>query len=52
VDCSDFVLANFSYQFFPQATEPSRWYLVEDSTALGETIRTLATEFFTVYKRK
>ena len=51
-DCSDFVLANFSYQFFPQATEPSRWYLVEDSTALGETIRTPATEFFTVYKRK
>ena len=50
--CSDFVFTNFSYQFFPNAAEPSRWFLVEDRRGPEEAVRTPATEFFTLYKRQ
>jgi hypothetical protein len=50
-NCSDFVFANFSYQFFPQATDPSRWFIVQEKPRAGETIGTPATEYFTLYKR-
>jgi hypothetical protein len=50
--CSDFTLANFSYQFFPSAAEPSRWYLVEERTSSQQVVRAPASEFFTLYKRK
>ena len=46
-----FVLANFSYQLFKEATQPSRWYMVEETTPQGHLIRTPATEFFAIYRR-
>ncbi len=46
-----YVLANFTYQYFREASPASLWYMVEETTPGGSLIRTPATEFFTCYKR-
>ncbi len=49
--CSDFLLANFSYQFWSAGADPKLWFGVEDIMPSGKVVRTPATEFFTLYKR-
>lgn len=51
-NCSDFLLANFSYQFWPSAADSKLWYIVEDRGKSGKPVRTPATEFFTLFKRR
>ncbi len=51
VNSAAFTLANFSYQFFPPAVPPEKWYMVEERLPDGTTVRTPATEFFALYKR-
>jgi len=50
-NCRDFVLANFTYQFYKPGADPKTWFMVEERTADGETVRTPTTEFFTCYVR-
>jgi len=49
---SHFTLANFTYQFFREATPAQRWFLVTEQASDGRSVNTPATEFFVVYKRQ
>ena len=50
--CANFLLANFTYQFFRPGADPSTWYMVEEITHDGSIIHTPGTENFTLYKRE
>jgi hypothetical protein len=51
-NCRDFVLANFSHQFFQGGADPSTWFALEERTPAGQVIRTPATEYFALYRRR
>ena len=50
--CTNFLLANFTYQFYKPGADPSTWFMVEEVTQDGRLIHTPGTENFTLYKRK
>lgn len=50
--CTDFLLTNFSYQYFPTGADPATWYMVEEIMRDGTVVRTPGTENFTVYRRE
>ncbi len=50
--CTNFLLANFTYQFFQPGADPSTWSMVEEVTHDGSIIHTPGTENFTLYRRK
>jgi hypothetical protein len=50
--CSDFLLANVTYQPFTGGADASTWFMVEELPSGGPPVRTPGTECFTLYKRK
>ncbi|MGD8238653.1 MAG: glycosyl hydrolase family 28-related protein [Armatimonadota bacterium] len=50
--CTDFLLANFTYQRLERAADAATWSMVEEVTPDGGTVRTPGTEFFTLYGRR
>jgi len=50
--CADFLLTNFTYQFYQPGADPATWPMVEELTHDGSTVRTPGTENFTLYKRE
>jgi hypothetical protein len=51
-DCSDFLLANFTYQLFQKGAAASTWSMVEEVAVGGAVTRTPGTEFFAAYRRE
>ena len=51
-NCSNFLLANFTYQFYKPGADPSTWFMVEEITHDGSIIHTPGAENLTLYKRK
>lgn len=51
-NCTDFLLANFTYQFLKQGADASTWFMVEEVEPEGKTVRAPGAEFFAVYRRR
>ena len=51
-NCSNFLLANFTYQFYKPGADPSTWFMVEEIKHDGNIIHTPGTENFTFYRKK
>jgi len=51
-NCTDFLLANFTYQLYQDGADASTWFMVEESAADGRLTRTPGTEFFALYRRR
>jgi hypothetical protein len=51
-NCSDFLLANFTYQLYSDGPDPSTWSMVEESAPDGTLTRTPGTECLALYRRR
>jgi len=51
-NCTDFVLANFSYQFRGGDADASNWFMVEEIQPDGDIVQTPGVECFALYKQE
>ncbi len=49
--CTNFLLANIAPQITKLGPRPEQWYVLSDTPADGPTVRTPASEDFTLYQR-